>query len=100
MFFSTFFYLEPKKFYKIDFYVRNKDNEVLDHVTEAYQSRDPHEEQEPPPPVILEPDPVTSDMIRLSWKEPKSDVAILQYIVSYRQRNEEDTYNSEQFLKT
>lgn len=80
---------EYKSFYRIDFYVRNKENEVLDHVTEVYQSIAPNDEQHPPPPVIIEPNVVTSDSIILTWTTPKSDLEIIAYTVRYQMRNSE-----------
>lgn len=72
--------------------MRNKNNEVLDHVTDIYQSVSPNEEQEPPPPVTIEPVYVTSETIGLTWKPPKSDLAIVEYTVTYGLRSAHHQY--------
>lgn len=63
---------------------------MLDHVTEVYQSIAPNDEQHPPPPVVIEPDVVTSDSISLTWSDPKSDLDIIAYTVRYQMRHSED----------
>ena len=69
-------------------------------MTEVYQSLSPDEEQEPPPPVTVKPEYVTSDCIRLSWRPPKCDLRIVGYTVSYGLRGMQRDFEATTWVMT
>ncbi|XP_052794464.1 protogenin-like isoform X1 [Mya arenaria] len=78
--------LVPRKFYQIEFDVRNADNDVMDHVTEWHQALGPDDLPEPPPPFVLTPTPLSAIQIKLTWDKPPTHMNISHYTVSYERQ--------------
>jgi len=82
---------DEREFYQIEFDVRNKDNDVLDRVTDWHQALGPEDEPDPPPPFVIRPTAETDTSIMVEWERPPTDMDIRYYIVYYQPRTEEDS---------
>ena len=66
--------------------VKNMENKVIGIVTELYQSLAPGMTQQPPPPMDVDLQLLTSSVINLAWGKPKTSLKITKYTVMYRQQ--------------
>ena len=69
--------------------MKDLDNKAIGVVTESYQSLAPGMKQQPPPPMDVDLQLLTSSEITLSWRKPKTSMKITKYTVMYRRRMDE-----------
>ena len=69
--------------------VKNQEDSVIGIVTELYQSLAPGMTQQPPPPMDVDLQLLTSSIINLAWRKPKTSLKIIKYTVMYRQQVDE-----------
>ncbi|XP_033726386.1 protogenin B-like [Pecten maximus] len=79
--------LEPEKFYEAVLMVLGTNNKVVGLVTLLFQTHNPNMPALPPPPVDLEPHPLSSTTVSLSWRPPRTPQEISFYTVQYSTAN-------------
>ena len=88
-------FTENRTFYEIDLMVKSRTSNAVKTVKELYQSLNPGDFPEPPPPMVIKPTPLSSTNIKLQWEKPKTSLPIVNYTVRYQQREGEEMFNIE-----
>ncbi|XP_021346881.1 protogenin B-like, partial [Mizuhopecten yessoensis] len=87
---TTTFYmsgLEPEKFYEAVLMVLSTDDKVVGLVTLLFQTHNPNMPALPPPPIDLEPHPLSSSTVSFSWRPPHTPQEISFYTIQYSTAN-------------
>ncbi|XP_060075169.1 protogenin B-like [Ylistrum balloti] len=79
--------LEPEKFYEAVLMVLGSNGKVVGLVTLLFQTHNPNMPALPPPPVDLEPHPLSSTSVSFSWRPPRTPQEIRFYTVQYSTAN-------------